>query len=83
MSEELKPCPFCGSKNIEDDYDSVRTTFTGTKENPTGFHEYQTGWVDCKECLATGPEIRAKDDEIDNVGDMTRKAWNTRQMNEH
>jgi hypothetical protein len=76
---ELKPllcCPFCESDDVEDDYDAVLTTFTGTRENPTGWHEYQSGWVDCNACGAQGPYVRAKDEQIDRINDMTRDAWN-------
>ena len=74
--QDLKPCPFCGSSNVEDDYDAVQPAFKGTRENPTGFHEYQNGWVDCNTCQAQGPIIRAKDEEIDNIKEMVFENWN-------
>lgn len=45
MSEELKPCPFCGSTRvfIERDYPP--------SENPALDNE----WVECLRCGATGP----------------------------
>ncbi len=55
--DTLKPCPFCGSSNVEDDYTAVITTFDGSRENPTGWHEYQDGWVDCLDCGARSGRV--------------------------
>ena len=69
-------CPFCGSNDVADDYDAVITTFDGPGENPTGWHEYQTGWVDCNTCGAQGPFVRAKDEQIESINSMVRNVWN-------
>ena len=42
MSEELKPCPFCGSENCE-----TRTVFYTVK--------LSRNWVTCHICGAHGP----------------------------
>lgn len=48
MSEELKPCPFCGSDEITLDSTGVQTTFDGPAVCPTGWHEYQSSWGNVK-----------------------------------
>lgn len=75
---KLLPCPFCGSEEVEDDYDAVMTTYDGPSYKPTGWHEYQDGWINCKTCGASGPHVRAKDQQVDDVNIMVHNAWNTR-----
>ncbi len=41
---ELKPCPFCGGSNLEEDWESAVQTKEGLK---------QTGWVNCLKCDAS------------------------------
>lgn len=79
MSEELKPCPFCGSKDLKEDWTSVRTTYDGTKENPTGFHEYQDGWIECKDCEGSiGVDLCLDNIPDSEINGKLVKAWNAR-----
>lgn len=43
MTEELKPCPFCGSKRLEKDW-SVNVDLHG--------HEHQDALIECLDCNA-------------------------------
>lgn len=63
-SDELKPCPFCGSTDIEENATAVisgRTT------------ESQSGWVECRTCTAEGPT-----EEVSEGFQPARDAWNRR-----
>ena len=73
---DLLDCPGCKSTDLEEDYTPVTSTFTGTKEKPTGYHEYQSGWVNCNACQMSGPCVQAKDEEIDNISSMVKESWN-------
>lgn len=39
----IKPCPFCGSNNIEYDFGGVVESYG---------HDYQSVWIECLECNA-------------------------------
>jgi hypothetical protein len=79
MSEELKSCPFCGSENVEDDYSGSTATFDGKKENPTGYHEYQYGWVDCLDCKASSGEVQIDHQHQSfSLSEAVAKKWNIR-----
>lgn len=68
MSEELKPCPFCGGE-AEIDFSSV-TDFGG--------FGHQTGWCECLNCgLQIDLEFNADDKSINPTKLLTKK-WNTR-----
>lgn len=51
MSEELKQCPFCGSKNLQ-----------YVEKNPESYE--QCYYVYCLNCDAQGPEYISIDDAI-------------------
>lgn len=74
MSEELKPCPFCGRK----------AKVKATKKDYVGF----TIWCEC-ECGAQTkgfcPDMRKQDDTIENIEECKKRAieaWNRRANDE-
>jgi Lar family restriction alleviation protein len=46
MTEELLPCPFCGSTDI-----TIRRTLIGLRQKETA----RRYWCECQECGAAGP----------------------------
>ena len=70
MSEELKPCPFCGYVMPEAELDSEVGHYSnqGTK----------WGGVQCGACLACGPEIRTGYLEWKHWRENAVTAWNRR-----
>ncbi|MBB3004433.1 Lar family restriction alleviation protein [Paraburkholderia tropica] len=67
MDNQLKPCPFCGSRNISEG--EVLST------NPNGAASTQSM---CRECGALGPEAHLRDGEVDFGDEKATTAWNTR-----
>lgn len=68
MTEEIKPCPFCGSNN------DLSIISYGTLEHG---HFY----VQCKKCGANGPQAKINKNNIDHllrIHDKAIKAWNQR-----
>ena len=68
---KLKPCPFCGSENLEEDYGAV------AELNP----DEQSGNVECLDCGAKGPYITVVGDEVYETGCLpgkVREAWDKR-----
>ena len=59
MIAKLKPCPFCGNAK-EVHFDRYQDTKGGW-----------WGYVECPECLATGPVAKLKKDAVE--------AWNRRE----
>ena len=53
---DLKPCPFCGSDDVQ---------------------VYNSSFVECKNCWATGPIFENPDDEDDGT-DEAIDSWNDR-----
>lgn len=74
MSEELRPCPFCGGK----------AKVKAAKEDHIGF----TVWCACNCGARTGgfcPDMSKEDDTIENIEEAKKraiKAWNRRANNE-
>ena len=67
MSEELKPCPFCGAHNRGDILDIY----------PASPSLGQNKWrVVCDDCGAEGPTVPAHN--ADNPDELCERAWNTR-----
>lgn len=65
MSEELKPCPFCGADEIEDWGEA-------TWSRPAK-------WMYCTCCHARGPRaIMDRDEEGDAFMERVRAEWNAR-----
>lgn len=64
MSEELKPCPFCGETPDASD----KATFRYTDGHKWG----------AVVCCGTGPEVRTGYGEISHWKDDAITAWNTR-----
>lgn len=65
--DQLKPCPFCGSKNL-----SLKKGFT---KPPDGC----TAAVVCNTCQARGPEAKIPaDEEINNDYRKAYRDWNMR-----
>ena len=59
-NENLKPCPFCGRKDT--------LHFDRYKSNDSWW-----GYIECTECIATGPVAKLKKDAVE--------AWNRRPVN--
>lgn len=72
MTQELKPCPFCGSGEVR---------AISTMDDMPGEEELH-GNVICLNCLAYGPTVSIEPsgatDDIDAVEEMARRAWNKR-----
>lgn len=66
MSEELKPCPFCGSKNVKLDQ---------TDETP---EESSDVWVYCEECLCDGPNASTDIFQPQQLEQVAISLWNER-----
>lgn len=69
MTKEPKPCPKCGSKNVEVDADGMVTSMKGI--------DYQNIWVECLDC---GFEqcINACDYPYNNkLTDLCIEQWNS------
>jgi Lar family restriction alleviation protein len=66
MSDDLKPCPFCGEKYVTTEFDRGQ----GDK----------WGYASCDVCAARGPEVRTNyDREPDGPWHSEAiAAWNTR-----
>lgn len=64
MSEELKPCPFCGSVVNPESFIETQ----GTK----------WGAIVCQECGAVGPDVRTSYKPFAEWGRDAAKEWNTR-----
>lgn len=57
--KELKPCPFCGSKNLHFfDREAIISVHRYDRRHPEQLssYPYQT-WIECRDC---GAEIRSK-----------------------
>ncbi len=67
MSEELKPCPFCGT-----------TPGDGRHQSTQGD---KWGSVVCECCGCVGPEVRTQYREAAEWGDAADEAWNDRYTN--
>lgn len=68
VSEELKPCPFCGGEAELDTLSQYTNVFTGAKE--TGIAIY------CRDCVA---EIMiCRGDVPDVTPEMVEEMWNRR-----
>lgn len=68
MSNDLKPCPFCGSKR-------VRSNLYGRECDEDNYGHY----VYCENCAAKGPIITGEEVEPgENRWDKAREAWNRR-----
>ncbi len=72
MKEDLLPCPFCGSSDVEEDWGSVVETQKG----------YQYGDITCQDCGAN-VDIELTGEEVDADGEQSGSArlqskWNTR-----
>lgn len=66
----LKPCPFCGSENLEEDA-TAAAEIRGAM--------YQTGWIECRDCNAIGPHVELTDEAPgQNDYQRVRDAWNHR-----
>jgi Lar family restriction alleviation protein len=57
----MKPCPFCKSKDI---------LIRGIDES----HKNPPFWVECMECMATGPEAETEEKAVE--------LWNRREESE-
>lgn len=68
MTDEIKPCPFCGGINISTEIIDFRRRAVAI----------------CNDCDARGPEVRltALDDHPIDTSDALRE-WNTRVNPEH
>jgi len=66
----LKPCPFCKSTNVEEDYTSTFGCRTLSQE----------GYVECNNCGAQGPYIEAADDDglggLSTLSERVINSWN-------
>lgn len=67
MAEKLKPCPFCGSNNVD-------VGFAGSTMRSNSRYRPIAG---CKNCHAT---VRSKGlaNTVKEAYDVATKAWNTR-----
>lgn len=70
MQSENKPCPFCGSINLEENFGGLTTSQLGI--------DYQSGNIECLDCQAYGPYTKAMGEETDHLMEMTWAAWNNR-----
>ena len=63
-------CPQCGSQNVADEYDALRTSALGI--------DRQCGWVKCCEdgCEHQGPMVCADGTDTDNINQEVWAAWN-------
>ena len=69
MKTKLKPCPFCGSNDIEEYYGDVNITY-GT------VHQY--GSIDCNQCGANVDRSAYGNDAVDTLSKRLVEAWNKR-----
>lgn len=68
MNNDLKPCPFCGSKR-------VRSNLYSREGNADNYEHH----VYCENCSACGPIITGEKVEPgENRWDKAREAWNAR-----
>lgn len=67
----LRPCPFCGSTDLEEE---------STSALEIRGHTYQTGWIECNACGTCGPSVELTDEtSAQNDYQLVRDAWNRRQ----
>lgn len=67
---QLRPCPFCGSRNLEEDATGCAEIWGNT---------YQSGWISCKDCGADGPRVELTDETpAQNDFQKVRNVWNQR-----
>ena len=69
MKSELKPCPFCGSKELRFFSEKIPTGYSMKRISRT---------IQCEKCGATGGWTDTKDLSIDEVRQKVISAWNTR-----
>ena len=70
MSENLKPCPFCGSIKVGAEFSRIVQSTNG--------NERQNGIVACQNCHSEGPYVGALNNEIDTLKNDVIIAWNRR-----
>ena len=73
---KLKPCPFCGSTDVGEEYGGCINTSKGL---------HQSGEVECYTCGAQSATIshNEKDNNgLEDLGDAVKDAWNRRSYNE-
>ena len=68
---ELKPCPFCGSDNLE--------LVHGDGDERVA----ESAWVDCDSCKAEGPFKLVYPLDADQSARLAVDAWNTRTVGTH
>ncbi|MEQ1969350.1 Lar family restriction alleviation protein [Xenorhabdus nematophila] len=66
MTDELKPCPFCGSDDLCPDY-----------EDRGSSHEY-AAWINCGGCGVDGP-VTAWKFSYKEAADSAWELWNKRE----
>lgn len=69
MSKELKPCPFCGSKNVSVDQSQRKTSL---------FTSETDAWVYCSDCLCDGPNASTDLYPPDQLEHAASVLWNER-----
>lgn len=74
MDEEMKPCPFCGSGDVE--------LISRFKASKCGLYTWTDCWVECgnDECGGRGPEIGASGAESKEAEELAVKLWNRRPL---
>lgn len=68
MNKEPKPCPKCGSDNVEVDADGLTTSLKGI--------DYQNIWVECLDCEFIHSINICDYPHEDNPTDLCIEQWN-------
>lgn len=67
MSEDVKPCPFCGSGEVTMSYSATMESIAP-----------KARFIECDECGACGPNWDVIDGDACAAADRAQDAWNTR-----